>query len=97
MLFSHDNVLVVCLENYGGDYDELFPFSPKTHQAPIEEHIHRLFVLTLMWSVGALLELCDRSKLEEYIRSRHSQLDLPPRAQSSSDTIFDYRVDENGK
>lgn len=85
------------MESDGGYYDDLFSFSPKTHQAPIEDHIHRLYVFTLMWSVGALLELCDRSKLEEYIRSRHNQLDVPPRTQSSSDTMFDYRVDENGK
>lgn len=51
-----------------------------------------------MWSLGALLELADRDKLEEHIRTNYPQLDLPTQSESANiSSVFDYRVDENGK
>lgn len=74
----------------------MFHFSPKTQQAPIEEHVHRLFVFAMMWSFGALLELSDRAKLEKHLFSDYPHLDLPPSNHLPTDSIYDYRVDENG-
>jgi len=47
-----------------------------------------------MWSVGALLELDDRVKLERFLRDHPSKLDLPPC--KSSETMFEYMVDKVG-
>lgn len=48
-----------------------------------------------MWSVGALLELDDRAKMEEFTRAKFV-LDLPPIAEGSQDTIFEFLVNEAG-
>ncbi len=48
-----------------------------------------------MWSVGALLELDDRAKMEEFARGNF-ELDLPPIAEGSQDTIFEFLVNETG-
>lgn len=48
-----------------------------------------------MWSVGALLELDDRAKMEEFAR-RNFELDLPPIGEGSLDTIFEFLVNETG-
>ena len=48
-----------------------------------------------MWSVGALLELDDRAKMEEFTRGNF-ELDLPPIDEGSLDTIFEFLVNEAG-
>lgn len=48
-----------------------------------------------MWSVGAILELDDRAKMEEFTRGNF-ELDLPPIAEGSQDTIFEFLVNEAG-
>lgn len=58
------------------------------------EQMGRFFVFALMWSVGALLELDDRVKLERFLRDHPSKLDLPPC--KSSETMFEYMVDKVG-
>ncbi|XP_065102327.2 dynein axonemal heavy chain 5 [Paramisgurnus dabryanus] len=62
------------------------------------EHMERLYVFALMWSVGALLELDDRMKLENWLR-RHDniRLDLPVIPPNSEDTMFDYYVTNDGQ
>ncbi|XP_056617792.1 dynein axonemal heavy chain 5 isoform X2 [Triplophysa dalaica] len=62
------------------------------------EHMERLYVFALMWSVGALLELDDRSKLENWLR-RHDtiRLDLPDIPPHSEDTMFDFYVTNDGQ
>lgn len=72
------------------------PYSAQpTHQATVQEHIQRLFVFTMMWSLGCFMELADRAKIEQYMRANYRDLDLPPQV-GADDSMFDYRVDENG-
>lgn len=60
-----------------------------------ELHLKRYYLMGLMWSIGALLELDDRNKLEGFLRE-NSRLDLPECGDSTA-TIFDYYVDKTGK
>ncbi|KAM4633147.1 dynein axonemal heavy chain 5 isoform 2-T2 [Polymixia lowei] len=62
------------------------------------EHLERLYVFALMWSVGALLELDDRRKMETWLRDNDSiHLDLPDIPPDSEDTMFDYHVTSDGQ
>lgn len=61
------------------------------------EHMERLYVFALMWSVGALLELDDRRKMESWLRRHDSiRLDLPDLSSRGEDTMFDYHVASDG-
>ncbi|XP_042366785.1 dynein axonemal heavy chain 5 [Plectropomus leopardus] len=56
--------------------------------------VGRLFVFAVMWSLGAVLELDDRAKMEAFLKSHSSSLDLP---QTEDDqTIFEFTVSEQG-
>ncbi|XP_058258291.1 dynein axonemal heavy chain 5 isoform X2 [Hemibagrus wyckioides] len=62
------------------------------------EHMERLYVFALMWSVGALLELDDRRKMESWLRRHDSiRLDLPDVSSRGEDTMFDYHVTSDGQ
>ncbi|XP_046878072.1 dynein axonemal heavy chain 8-like [Hypomesus transpacificus] len=56
--------------------------------------LERLFVFSLMWSLGALLELEDREKLEAFLRTHKSQVSLPKTLEGQ--TIFEYMVNPQG-
>ncbi|KAM6954364.1 dynein axonemal heavy chain 8-like [Aplochiton taeniatus] len=58
-------------------------------------HLERLFLFGLMWSLGALLELEDREKLEVFIRSHESKISVPPT--KPGETMFEYMVNVNGQ
>ncbi|XP_063230049.1 dynein axonemal heavy chain 8-like [Bacillus rossius redtenbacheri] len=60
-----------------------------------DEHLHRLFLFSLMWSLGALLELDDREKWQNFVLNHKSQLDWPKIAENES--IFDYMVNKEGE
>lgn len=60
-------------------------------------HLRRLFVFALMWSLGALLELDGRERLEAFLRSHDSKLDLPEADAASRQTMFEFLVNDNGK
>ncbi|KAG7229074.1 hypothetical protein INR49_013193 [Caranx melampygus] len=60
-----------------------------------DKHMERLFVFCLMWSLGALLELEDRDKLETYIRAHDSGIDVPQT--QPGETMFEYMVNPNGE
>ncbi|XP_029694908.1 dynein heavy chain 5, axonemal [Takifugu rubripes] len=61
------------------------------------EHLERVYVFALMWSVGALLELDDRKKMEVWLRGNSGFcLNLPNIPSGSEDTMFDYHVSDNG-
>ena len=69
--------------------------SKEEHGVLSANHLSRLFVFALMWGVGALLELDDRAKMEEFL-VKHGQLPLPDIEQGSQDTIFEFVVDNSG-
>ena len=61
------------------------------------EHLHKLFVFALMWSIGALLELESRDKLEAFMRSHESKLDLPEIPKGLTQTMYEFYVTDYGK
>ncbi|XP_040286209.1 dynein heavy chain 8, axonemal [Bufo bufo] len=63
---------------------------------PDPGHLHRLFVFALMWSLGALLELDSRERLEAFLRSHEYKLDLPEADPGACQTMFEFLVNENG-
>lgn len=61
------------------------------------EHLGRLYVFSLMWSIGALLEPAGRRRMEHWLRAPETpDLDLPPPA-GTDDTMFDYYVTSDGE
>ncbi|KAL5009928.1 hypothetical protein ScPMuIL_012233 [Solemya velum] len=59
-----------------------------------KDHLERLIVFSLMWSLGSLLELEDRKKMETWFKE-NSTLPLPPA--DGDDTLFEYVVGEKGQ
>ncbi|XP_044299056.1 dynein axonemal heavy chain 8 isoform X1 [Varanus komodoensis] len=59
-------------------------------------HLYKLFVFGVMWSLGSLLELESRDKLEAFLRSHESKLDLPQIVTGSSETMYEYFVSDCG-
>ena len=53
-------------------------------------------MFALMWGVGALLELDDRAKMEEFLVN-HGKLSLPDIDKGSQETIFEFVVDSYGR
>ncbi|XP_049624319.1 dynein axonemal heavy chain 5 [Suncus etruscus] len=71
------------------------PKEPGAEVTP--EHLGRLYVFSLMWSVGAVLEPDGRLRLENWLRSQENQvLDLPSLT-GLEDTMFDYYVASDGE
>ncbi|PVD20700.1 hypothetical protein C0Q70_18859 [Pomacea canaliculata] len=68
----------------------------KEHTQPGKAFYEHLFIFTLMWSIGAFLELDDRAKMEEFLRRHTPKLDLPLIPSDSEASIFDYYVDKTG-
>ncbi|KAK0132521.1 Dynein heavy chain 8, axonemal [Merluccius polli] len=58
-------------------------------------HLQRLFLFCLMWSLGALLELEDRDKLEAFIKEHSSKMDVPNTG--PEETMFEYMVNSHGE
>ncbi|KAM9382937.1 dynein axonemal heavy chain 8 [Phaethornis superciliosus] len=59
-------------------------------------HLHKLFSFAIMWSLGALLELDSRDKLEAFIRGHDNELDLPQISPGTNETMYEYYVNDNG-
>ncbi|OWF42162.1 dynein heavy chain 8, axonemal-like [Mizuhopecten yessoensis] len=57
-------------------------------------HLEKLFIFSLMWSLGALLELDGRAKMEEFITNHECSLNLPP--VKEDETIFEYVMSVKG-
>nr|XP_012602340.2 dynein heavy chain 8, axonemal [Microcebus murinus] len=60
------------------------------------EHLHKLFVFALMWSLGALLELDSRDKFEAFLRHHESKLDLPVIPKGANQTMYEFFVTDYG-
>ncbi|KAM4028219.1 dynein axonemal heavy chain 5-like [Anomaloglossus baeobatrachus] len=69
--------------------------SDKEEKQPSQEHLARLFVFAVMWSVGALLELEDRMKMEIFLRNHSAPLQLP--TVKGDETIFEFVINESGQ
>ncbi|XP_028288430.1 dynein heavy chain 5, axonemal [Parambassis ranga] len=54
-----------------------------------------LFVFSVMWSLGALLELDDRAKMEAYLKGHKSSLALPHT--QDDQTIFEFTIGDQGQ
>jgi dynein heavy chain len=83
--------------------DGLFnTFSTKQYLG--EKHIERMFVFSVMWGIGGLLEFDDRVRFHKHMMIER-RLDLPKVENlnavnvgaSSMDTVFEYVIDENGE
>ncbi|KAJ7340954.1 hypothetical protein JRQ81_004241, partial [Phrynocephalus forsythii] len=59
-------------------------------------HLHKLFVFGLMWSLGSLLELESREKLEAFLRNHETKIDLPEIPKGVSHTMYEYYVSDCG-
>ncbi|XP_011871302.1 PREDICTED: dynein heavy chain 8, axonemal [Vollenhovia emeryi] len=60
-----------------------------------EHHIEMLFLFSLMWSLGAMLELDGRFALQEYLVNHESNCNWPQC--TDDETIFEYLVSDDGK
>lgn len=67
-------------------------------QSGSDVYLERIYIFALMWSVGALLELDDRARLEKFWRTDLEQkLDLPVVNEANMETVFEYFVDNTGE
>lgn len=74
----------------------LIPLSGKEENQSLDKkYLEHLYIFCLMWSIGALLELDDRAKMETFLRGK-TDLDLPKCEAGSGDTIFEYFVEKGG-
>ncbi|XP_075265378.1 dynein axonemal heavy chain 5-like isoform X2 [Convolutriloba macropyga] len=74
--------------------DGLLP-SEENAKLPSDKHLEKLFVFAIMWSLGAVLELGDRLKMETELRSM-KVVDLP-KPMFEGDTIFEFFVNDAGE
>ncbi|NWH66560.1 DYH8 protein, partial [Geococcyx californianus] len=59
-------------------------------------YLHKLFCFAIMWSLGALLELDSRDKLEAFIRAHDKKLNLPEISPGTSQTMYEFYVTDDG-
>ena len=64
---------------------------------PTRDHLARLYTFALMWSLGAVLELPDRARLQEQILKHPAKIDTPKLRTDIEDSIFDYYVTDDGQ
>ncbi|XP_025155775.1 dynein heavy chain 8, axonemal [Harpegnathos saltator] len=62
-----------------------------------EHHIEKLFLFSLMWSLGAVLEFDARSALQEFFVNHESHCNWPKYTVREDETIFEYLVSDDGE
>lgn len=89
LIVKHVSALLQCLTLLEG-------LIIKSNATP--NFLGKIYVFTIMWSIGALLELQDRDRLAEFLYSNLNEwnLDLPVKSLGSAGTIFDYFVNSEG-
>lgn len=60
-----------------------------------EPHLERTFLFAIMWSLGAVLELEDRDKFEEFVLNHPSKMRWPK--SENNESIFEFLVNESGE
>ncbi|RXG57216.1 hypothetical protein Avbf_11891, partial [Armadillidium vulgare] len=68
----------------------------KIQPAPLKDHIERAFVMSIMWSMGALLEIPERAQMETYMKENYSDINYPKQSIGTGESMFDFVVDHNG-
>ncbi|KAL5281346.1 hypothetical protein ACFFRR_005004 [Megaselia abdita] len=61
---------------------------------PSEKYFERIFLFAMMWTLGAVLEISERDKLEDFCVKHPSKLRWPKK--QPGETIFEYYVDKTG-
>ncbi|KAJ1555489.1 Dynein heavy chain 8, axonemal, partial [Nowakowskiella sp. JEL0078] len=61
------------------------------------DHLEKLYVFSLFWSMGALLELDERKKMQIFLLEKCPYLKYPPLDPNTPDTFFEYFVSETGQ
>ncbi|KAJ3091620.1 Dynein heavy chain 5, axonemal [Quaeritorhiza haematococci] len=75
----------------------LIPKPEPNKPALPSEHLSRLYVFALMWSLGSLLELDERKKLQIFMSEKCPDLHFPHFDPNGTDTIYEYFVNDNGE
>ncbi|XP_076759064.1 dynein heavy chain 8, axonemal kl-3 [Xylocopa sonorina] len=68
--------------------------SPNKNLTLTDHHVEKIFLFSLMWSLGAVLELEERNALEEFLLSHESKCNWPKCKED--ETIFEYLVADDG-
>jgi dynein heavy chain len=76
--------------------DGLIP-AQETNKSISRDHLEKLYLFSFFWSVGALLELDERKKLQAFLLEKNPDMQFPPVTSESTDTIYEYFVSENGE
>lgn len=62
------------------------------------QHLHRLYVFSLVWSIGAFLDIGDRKKFNDFLHDKLSfVLDLPETNKLPDAVVFDFVVSQQGE
>ncbi|PIK45719.1 hypothetical protein BSL78_17425 [Apostichopus japonicus] len=67
------------------------------HHVLAAGHLEKLFIFSLMWSLGSLLELDDRAKMQDFMLDHQSKLSYPKLPEDSGFTIFEFVVTDTGE
>lgn len=70
--------------------EEIILFTP--------EHLHKVYVFTLVWGFGSLLETNDRVRFDSYLKQNFGEmLELPKHPAGKASIAFDFYVKPPGK